>query len=401
MTQKQPDATRSALFVVYLTVFIDLMGFGIILPLLPFYARELGATGLMVGVLMTSYSAAQFLGAPIIGRLSDRYGRRPVILATLAGSAVSLLVMGLASSLALLIVARSLAGLFGGSISAAQAYIADVTLPEQRSKYMGILGASIGMGFVFGPAIGAGLSHFGLGTAAMVAAALAGCNWVFAYVKLKETRKVDVLRGARPHLSFAGLASALTAPGKRAVLIGMFCATFAFVAMETTYALLGARRFNMTPRDLGYIFTLLGVIVVLIQGGLIGRLTKRFKERAIARAGLVTMAVGIFLVPLMSGLSGSVAALALLAAGQALTTPTLSALLSRLTSADEQGGTMGLGQSLQALARGVSPVVAGALFDHGEHGPYFLGAIVCVTAASLVLSVNVTLPPSEGQNNLS
>jgi DHA1 family tetracycline resistance protein-like MFS transporter len=176
----QEEATApskmASLFIVYITVFVDLLGFGMILPLLPFYAMHFGASWLWIGVLATAYSAAQFAGAPVVGWLSDRFGRRPVLLVALAGSAVSLALAGFASSLTMLIVARGLAGLFGGSIAAAQAYVADVTRPDERSKYMGLLGASIGMGFVFGPAIGAGLSVFGFGTAALAASGIAFAN---------------------------------------------------------------------------------------------------------------------------------------------------------------------------------------------------------------------------------
>ena len=181
---------RASLAIVYATVFLDLVGFGIIIPVLPFLARSFGASGFWIGVLLTAYSAAQFLGAPLLGRLSDRHGRRPVLLLTLLGSVLSYLLMGFASSLALLIVARALAGLFGGSIAAAQAYIADVTIPAERSKFMGILGAAIGMGFVVGPAIGSLSATYGATTPAFVASGLCAANLIFAFWRFTESRSV-------------------------------------------------------------------------------------------------------------------------------------------------------------------------------------------------------------------
>jgi DHA1 family tetracycline resistance protein-like MFS transporter len=349
---------RRGLAVVYLTVIVDLLGFGIILPLLPFYARSFGASGLWVGVLMTAYSAAQFVGAPVLGRLSDLYGRRPLLLVALAGSAASLTVAGAATSLPVLIAARALAGLFGGSIAAAQAYVADVTTPAERSKYMGILGASIGMGFVFGPAIGAGLSRFGFGTAAFVAAGIALLNLVAAAFRLEETRPAAGAESGR-RLRFAGLGAALHDSGIRPLLLASFLLTLGFVGMETTYALLGAARFGLTAAGLGYVFTYIGVVVALVQGGLVGRLAPRLGEQPLALAGFVIMTFGLALVGWAGSLPASVAALGLVAAGQALTQPTLATMLSRCAGLDDQGGVLGLGQSFAALARATGPVLAG------------------------------------------
>ncbi len=379
---------KSALAVVYLTVFIDLLGFGIILPLLPFYAQQFGATGIWVGVLMTAYSAAQFLGAPIIGRLSDRYGRRPLLLVTLAGSAVSMTIAGSAGSLVVLLAARLCAGLFGGSIAAAQAYIADVTTSEERSKYMGILGATIGLGFVFGPALGGTLSRYGFGTAAYVAAGLAAVNFVWALVKLPESRAGT---GPRGHFSLRVIASGFAAPSVRPILLATFGVTFAFVAMETTYALLSAARFGLDSRQLGYVFTFLGVVVVIVQGGLVGRLARRLGEGRLARLGCLVMAVGLVALPFAPTLIISVALLGVLAAGQGFASPSLATLLSRSAGSDEQGALLGLGQSLAALARAVGPLLAGLLYDVAQPAPYLAAGCSCVLAA-LVVSTMLRRP---------
>lgn len=375
---------RSPLVIVYLTVFLDLLGFGIILPLLPYYAVAFGANGIWLGALMTAYSAAQFIGAPIIGRLSDRYGRRPVLLLTLAGSAISLAIAGSAQSLGVLIAARVLAGVFGGSIAAAQAFIADVTTREQRSKYMGILGAAIGLGFVFGPALGAALARYGFGTAAYVAAGLAAINFFWALVRLPETRPVGDKNAPRPRLSVATLLAALKRPEFRPILGATFFVTLGFVAMETTYALLAAKLYGLDSQGLGAVFTFIGVIIVIVQGGMIGRLAPRYGEQKIATVGAMLLGVALAILPFASTLAASVAVLGLLAAGQGLASPTLTALLSKRAEADEQGGTLGLGQSLSAAARGIGPVMAGALYDRSLFAPFLVAAGLCGVAGALV-----------------
>jgi len=381
MTEAASKSPKSALGIVYLTVFIDLLGFGIILPTLPYYARTFGASGAGVGVLMMAYSVAQFIGAPILGRLSDRYGRRPILLGALVGSTVSLALQGLSSSLGLMIFARTIAGLFGGSISAAQAYVADVTEPDERAKYMGLLGASIGMGFVFGPAIGAGLAPYGFGASAFVASGLAFLNFIAALIRLPEPARKTI--GAQ-HLSLGPLFIALRSPALRNILVVNFIVTVAFVAMETTFALLGADRFSLTARDLGGVFTLLGVVIVIVQGGLVGRLAKKLGELKLVVIGVLVMALGLVLVPTTHELAISVLGLAVLAFGQALATPSLSTLLSRRATAAEQGSVLGSGQAMSALARAVGPLLAGGLYDRSVVLPYGVGAILCVCAALLM-----------------
>jgi DHA1 family tetracycline resistance protein-like MFS transporter len=378
---------KPGLPVVYLTVFVDLVGFGIILPALPYYAEAFGATGVWIGAILAAYSAAQLVGASLLGRLSDRVGRRPILLLSLAGSAASLVLCGLAGSLWLLLVARALAGLFGGSIAAAQAVIADVTAPGERAKYMGLLGASVGLGFVFGPAIGAGLSRFGFGAAAFAAAGLAALNLVFAFFRLPETRTAE--KRVRPHSRFdwSSFADTLHHPSIGRLLAATFLSTLAFVAMEATFALLGQARFGLDTGRLGLVFTYVGVVMVIVQGGLVGRLAPRFGERALATAGALIMAASLGALPFVPSFGIALGVLAALAVGQGLTTPMLSTLLSRATDADEQGGTLGLGQSLAAAARAVGPIGAGWLYDRAMGAPYAAAAAVMVVAAILVGTV--------------
>ena len=375
---------KPGLPVVYFTVFIDLVGFGIILPQLPYYAEAFGATGVWVGAILTAYSAAQLVGASLLGRLSDRFGRRPILLMSLAGSAASLLLSGLAGSLWLLLVARALAGLFGGSIAAAQAYIADVTAPTERAKYMGLLGASIGLGFVFGPALGSFLARFGFGAAAFAAAGLAAANLVFAFFRLPETRGVEARQRAHARVDWSNLLDALHHPSIGRLLAATFLSTLAFVAMEATFALLGEARLGLDASRLGFVFAYVGVVMVIVQGGLVGRLAPRFGERKLATAGALVMAASLGALPLAPSIWMALVPLAGLAVGQGLTTPMLSTLLSRATDADEQGGTLGLGQSLAAAARAVGPIGAGWLYDQSVVAPYAAAAVVMVLAAVLV-----------------
>jgi DHA1 family tetracycline resistance protein-like MFS transporter len=375
---------KRGLDVVYLAVFVDLLGFGIILPLLPFYAERFGATGLWVGAILTAYSAAQLVGASFLGRLSDRIGRRPVLLMSLAGSSVSLFLSGLAHALWPLLLARALAGLFGGSIAAAQAYVADVTAPEERAKYMGLLGASIGLGFVFGPALGAGLAHWGFGAAAFAASGIAALNFALAYFRLEETRPKERLHDPHSRVDWSHLVDAIRHPSLRRFLGATFLVTAAFVAMEATFALLGEVRFGLNSSRLGLVLTFVGVVMVIVQGGLVGRLVARFGERALAVTGALLLAASLGSLPFAPSLAFAFAALGVLGAGQGLLSPTLSTLVSRASGKDEQGGLLGLGQSLAAAARAVGPIAAGWLYDYGHAVPYSAAAALAVVAALLV-----------------
>ncbi len=386
--QNSSKKSRSALFVVYFTVFLDLLGFGIILPSLPYYAEKLGANGFELGLLFTSYSLAQMFGAAILGRLSDRHGRRPILLLSLVGSTISFALTGLAGTLVTLCLARALAGLFGGSISTAKAYIADVTSREERARYMGLLGASIGMGFVLGPSLGALLIALGYGfsAAAFVAAGLAAINFVLALIRLKEPprRQADVFQR---YLDVNRWFAALKRPHLGRVLAATFCTTFAFVGMETTFAYLGAERFDLNEMRFGLILAYVGVIGIIVQGGLIGRLTDRFGVRRIAAVGGWSLGAALLMLPWVPSLGVAFAVMGLLGVGQAMVSPTLSTLVSHLSDEDQQGSTLGVGQSLAALARAIGPLVAGALYDVGIMWPYLLGGGMAIIAGVLVAGV--------------
>ena len=382
MSSTSPD--RAALGVVYFTVFLDLLGFGIILPWLPYYAAELGASGIGLGFLFTSYSLAQLVGATVLGRLSDRHGRRPILLMSLAGSMAGFVFSGLANSLIALCLARAVAGLFGGSISIAQAYVADVTEKDNRARYMGFVGASIGLGFVVGPALGAGFIALGLGfpAVAFTSAGLAAVNLVLAAWKVREPRE----RAASRSRSLASWREALGQPGLSRVLAATFCTTFAFVGMETTFAFLGRDRFGFDNLRFGLVLTYVGVIMIIVQGALIGRLTGRFEVRWIAVAGSLLMAVALAALPFAGALPTVLGALGLLAAGQGLVVPGLSTLTSQIAAAERQGSVLGFSQSIAASARVIGPLVAGGLYDLGAGLPYWTGGVLALTAGALVVS---------------
>jgi DHA1 family tetracycline resistance protein-like MFS transporter len=373
---------RAALAAVYATVFLDLLGFGIILPSLPYYAQVLGASGLGLGALFASYSLAQLLGASFLGRLSDRLGRRPVLLLALGGSAAAMVASGLARALPALCLARALAGLFGGSISTAQAYIADSTGPHERARSMGFLGASIGAGFVLGPALGAGLVALGLGFpgAAFTAAGLAVLNLAFAAWKLPESRRPEGAGERSPQAWSAALA--------RPALWPLFAASFltmaAFVAMETTFAYFAKARFDLDERGFGLALAFAGVVFVAIQAGAVGSLTRRFGVARVAVGGALALGVALALLPFCPGLPSTFAALGLLAAGHGLVSPSLPTLLSRASGAGEQGSVLGVGQSSAALARATAPILAGLLYDVARPLPFLAGALLALAAGALL-----------------
>lgn len=365
----------------FLTVFVDLVGFGIVLPLLPLYADRFGATGLTVGLLVTVYSVAQFFMAPIWGRLSDRHGRRPILLLGLLGSAVAYLVFAWAGSVAALFVSRILGGIGGSTIPVAEAYIADVTPPERRAGNMGLIGAAFGLGFTVGPALG-GITA-GLSTAApgYLAAALCLGNVVLAALFLPETRspeRAPRLRGARRRPGWAftseGLGTALRVPELRRVLALYFLFTVAFAVIQPTLSLFGAARFDLDARQVGYLFAFLGLVSAIVQGGLVRRLVPRFGETRLIRLSGVPFALGLLVIAWAPSLTWVLVGLTLLAVGYGGTLPSVLGLVSRVAPPSLQGGVLGVGQSIGSLGRIVGPAAAGAALDVSIGLPYALGA---------------------------
>lgn len=391
MPRSSQRSSRSPLLLMALTVFIDITGFGIILPLLPFWAQKLGANPAQIGLILTLYAVAQFLFTPLIGTLSDRLGRRPIIAASLVIEAVSFALTALAGSLPLLLAARFIGGLGAANIGSAQAVVADVTPPEGRARGMGLIGAAIGMGFVIGPAIG-GILSGGANTAALpfwVAMGVALVNAALVLAFLPETHprtRAQATQGRRRGgLALASWRRALSQPIVARLIIINLLFTLAFTAMEAVYPLFTQHAFHWDARQNGYIFAYVGIVIVVMQGGLVGQLVKRFGERALLIGGLALLAVGLVLLAYSTSLALMLVALGALSAGEGAVTPTTSALLSLAAPADAQGETLGVAQGMAALGRIVGPLAAGALFSLGVGVPFVAGGVLVLFAALLAL----------------
>ncbi len=374
---------RPALAILFVIVFIDLLGFGMVIPVMPLYARQLGASEAWTGLLSTGYSAMQFVFAPIWGRLSDRIGRRPVLLASIFLTAAAFLVYGLAGSFAVLLASRLFAGAATAHIAIARAYVADVTAPQDRARGMGLIGAAFGLGFVLGPVTGSALSHVSLATPGLAAAGLAALNGLAALLVLPEPEQRK-LRAAAARGRFTVFFREMGLPGIRRVVLVYFISVLAFSAMEATYAFLVTQRYRVDQQHVGYLFGYIGILVVVVQGGLIGRLTRRFGEVALLVAGTALQAVALALLPFAGSAAGLWVATAPLAIGAGLAQPSLSSLLSRLARADEQGGTLGLGESAAAFGRIRGPEAGTWTFGRWSQAfPYVAGGALMVIAAGI------------------
>lgn len=387
-------ARVSPLAILFVTVFLDLVGFGIVIPLLPLYAERFGASPVAVTWLVAVYSLMQFGFAPWWGQLSDRIGRRPVLLIGLFGSAVSYLLFGLAGSLAMLFFARALAGLMGANVGVAQAYVADVTPPDERARGMGLIGAAFGLGFIFGPAIGGLLAHLGPSAPFFGAALLAGLNGLLAVWFLPESRAAGGSRAvAQPGLGARLRALVGVGPGTggRVLYVTFFLLTFAFAALEATLSLWADRRWQLTPSEVAYLFAYIGVVVTVVQGGLVGPLARRLGERRLAEIGMAALALGLATLPAAPSALLMAAPLALLGFGQGTAVPSIMALISRSAGPLEQGRLLGVSQSLSAMGRVLGPVWGGVAFARlGISAPYLSGAAVVGAALLLLLTISPT-----------
>jgi DHA1 family tetracycline resistance protein-like MFS transporter len=370
------------LFIIFLTIFVNLVGFGIIIPLLPFYAQTFGASPLVIGLLFASFSLSQLVASPFLGHLSDRWGRRPVLIFSLLGTVVSFVMLAVASSLAMLFAARIVDGLSGGNISTARAYIADVTTEENRAKAYGLLGAAFGLGFIVGPALGAALSHVSYTAPIWAAAAITVVATVMAWLWLPET----------VHRAEAGRSPwhALGDLWKRAPLRVLFTIDFvywgAFAVYQTTFALFGARRFGFDAAHTGYLLSAFGFLGVIVQGGLVGPVVRALGEQRTLAIGLLFAAFGWGGSALTYSLPVFVAMLVPGAIGIGLCNATLSALVSKSAGPDEQGSVQGAAGALESLGRTIGPVWGnGTLQRFGEGTAYGSAAIALIGAAALTL----------------
>jgi DHA1 family tetracycline resistance protein-like MFS transporter len=360
---------RSPLIVIFTTVFIDLVGFGIVIPVLPFYAEgtAFNATPRIVGLLFASYSIMQLIFSPILGRLSDKYGRRPVLLISIIGTGIGFLTIGFAKTLWMLFAGRILDGITGGNISTAQAYIADITTKENRAKGMGLIGAAFGLGFIFGPAIGGILSRWGIHVPFFFAGGLCFANALLLYFTLPETVTKDhpARQSAAGGRGLAELLQSLKDPKLGFVLIIYFLFIVAFSIMTTSFSLFTMFRFGYDAQHTGYLFAYVGLIAVVIQGGLIGKLVKRFGELPLVIFGAFCFAISLFAVPFVGPAAGGLAGLLIgggvFSLGNSLATPALTSLASKSVGPAQQGTVLGVTQSVASLARAVGPSIAALL----------------------------------------
>src|SRR6202163_3504340 len=359
---------RSPLLVIFITVFIDLIGFGIVIPVLPYYAEgtRFGATPREVGLLFASYSVMQLVFSPVLGRLSDKYGRRPILIISLLGTCVGFLILGFATTLLMLFIGRIIDGISGGNISTAQAYIADVTTKENRAKGMGLIGAAFGLGFVLGPAIGGILSRWGINIPFLFAGGLAFANAILLYFTLPETVTQDhpARNSAATGRGWTHVIEALRQSQLGLVLTIYFLSIVAFSIMTTVFALFMMFRLGYDPWHAGWIFAFVGIVSAIVQGGLIGKLVKRFGEPTLVIAGGLLFTLSLFVSPFVTaatGLVGILSIVALSAIGNALAAPSLTSLASKSAGAGEQGTVLGVAQSVASLARAVGPSIAAVL----------------------------------------
>lgn len=371
-----PDAPagppRRAMLVLFLTVFLDLLGFGIVIPILQLYALTLHATDVETGVLLAIYSMMQLLFAPVWGRLSDRVGRRPVLLLSIFGSCASQLGYALSPSFGFLVLSRALAGVCGANIPAAQAYVADITDERSRAGALGVLGAAFGLGFVIGPVVGGELGHVSARLPFFAASALAALNFVLAFLLLREPRSASQ-RAHAAVLSRAALRRVLGQPRLRRLLVLFLLVTFGFSNMEGIFALFCARRFGYDQQQVGRLFTLVGVVMVVIQGGVVRKLAPRWGERRLVFLGIGLMGLGLCVMAAAHAVPPLLCGLVLLAAGSGLHSPSLSSLISR-TAGAQQGSVLGVSQSLGALGRILGPLSATSVFRLGTSVPYLIAA---------------------------
>lgn len=383
-SKTDPGDRKPSLGVLFSVIVVDLIGFGIVVPILPFWAERFGADGSTLGLLLASHALMQLIGAPLWGRLSDRIGRRPVMLITIAGTGLALLMLGFATSLQQLFLARLLSGLFAANISVATAYLTDVTDEADRTKWMGMIGASFAVGFTLGPPIGGLLARVGDSSPMTFAAGLAAINFLWAWLRLAEPTQ----HAARD--TPGGLENrfeVLRQPEVGRLCVVYFLFTFAVTQLETTFALFMAHRFGYDELGVAMVMLAMAFVMGGIQGGGMKRLAARVRERRLVVTGLALMTVAFATLPLPGSVVWLMLPLAVAAVGRAFAQPPMMSLVSLAADERSRGIVMGVFQSSAAAARVVGPVLAGLLFDVDAALPYLaaggLSAFACVLSFAL------------------
>lgn len=369
---------KASLTIIFVTIFIDLMGFGILIPILPTFAsKSLGISDFGIGAIVAVFSLMQFFFNPLLGNLSDRLGRRPIILITQLMTAASYIMFSFSDSFMILFLSRMLAGLGGSNIGVAQAYIADITTKEERSKGMGMIGAAFGLGFVFGPIIGALLSKYGYHVAGFASAAFSFTAFVFALFMLPESnsRKEGSAKHRLKIFDAAYTKKILTHPEIGLLIILFFIIIFSMANIYGTFAILGYKVYHFSDQQNGMLFGIVGIVSAIIQGGLMRYLSNKFSDRSLILTGTVLMALGLGFIPYGINFMGVSIVISVLAIGTGILQPTIPGMISKVSPEDEQGSILGINQSFSALARVVGPLWGGFSYDFiGYQFPFLTGA---------------------------
>ena len=377
--------------IIFMTIFIDLMGFGLVIPILPIYAQELGASAFAVGMIVASFSIMQFFFAPFWGNLSDRLGRKPVLLTSMVLMAGSYVLFAFSYSLVVLFLARTMAGIASANLSAAQAYISDISTPENRAKNFGLFGAAFGLGFIFGPPIGGFLkSRYGIESVGLTAAGLSLFNLVWAYLVLPESIKEKNPKAPLFANPLNDIWRSLKRPALRELLIMNVVFITAFSIMQITSSLLWSDEYALNEEQIGYMFAFIGISVALIQGTLIGFFQRKLGEKRLLIAGNVLMGLGLVSMPFVPPahfIPWELVCLLLIAFGNSFLTPTIMSMLSRRSTAQEQGKILGVNQSVGSLSRVLGPLIGGAAYGIGPHEPYLISGLLMLVTTGLALAI--------------
>lgn len=385
---------RRPIIVIFVTIFIDMLGFGIIIPILPVFSKELGAENYQVGLIAMSYPIMNFLFAPFWGSLSDRYGRRPIIIGSVLITTLAYGIFSQAISLWILLLSRTLSGIGSANLSVAQAYVADVTNPQERAKSMGLIGAAFGLGFIIGPTAGGYLKSLSsTGSVEWVgygAAAICAVNLLLAYFFLPESLKT---RNHDLRFNFkviSGIAKELRKPVIRELLLINFIFITAFMIMQIAATLFWRETIGLSDVEMGYMFAFIGVLTVIVQGGLVGRMVKRFGEIRLLALGSYLSIAGFAMIPWVtpeSFIPFELIAFALLALANGCITPSVTSLLSKSASPTEVGQALGVNQSFGSLARAAGMALSGFMYGIEYHFPFITGAAVmifCIWLAGMI-----------------
>lgn len=395
-------SNKSQLAIIFFTVFLYLVGFGVVIPIIPLLSKNFGATALQTGLLMSIYSLMQFVFSPFWGRISDRWGRRPIILLCLLGEAASYILFAWARSFEMLFIARLLAGFFGASISTASAYISDITPKHERSKGMALIGVAFGLGFVVGPALGGFLSiwgthidpapHFNTSFTAYWVAGLCFANFLFGLKALKESlseKSESSEKKKRLSVMWHYLSSKTVGP-----LLSVFMlVSFAMSAMEATLILFMGEKFNWDIKQVSFGFAYIGVIIIFTQGFLVRRLIPLWGERKVLRLGLILFTIGLFIIPFAPTIAWMALAMTLLSVGNGMSNPSLMGSISLLSENSEQGQAMGVTQSMSSLGRIIGPAFGGFLYGQlSITSPFITSGLLALSGLILTLSIYQSIP---------